>query len=130
MRKIEEIAGNKPTLLTGDFNVDQNSPSYEVLENSDKLSDAYNNAGLRYGTDGTFNRFKVNSRTESRIDHIFITKDFKVAKHGILTDTYQTDRKDLKKLENSGTYPQDISIFENEARLPSDHYPVIAILEY
>ena len=129
LRKIEEIAGNDPTLLTGDFNVDQHSPSYEVLENSEKLSDAYDMAGLRYGADGTFNRFKVNSRTESRIDHIFVTKDFKVVKHGILTDTYQTDIKVLKKLENSGTYPQNISLFENEARLPSDHYPVTAVLK-
>ncbi|MCG2460842.1 endonuclease/exonuclease/phosphatase family protein [Flavobacteriaceae bacterium F89] len=129
LRKIEEIAGNNPTLLTGDFNVDQQSPSYDVLENSDYLSDAYDTAGLRYGADGTFNRFKVNSRTESRIDHIFTTKDFEVVKHAILTDTYQTDMKDLKRLENSGTYPQNISLFENQARLPSDHYPVIAVLK-
>jgi endonuclease/exonuclease/phosphatase family metal-dependent hydrolase len=93
------------------------------------LADSYDTAQLHYGADGTFNRFKVNSRTESRIDHIFITKDFKVIKHGILTDTYQTDMKELKKLENSGTYPEDISLFENKARLPSDHYPVLTVLE-
>ena len=129
LNKIKEITGTSPTIVTGDFNVDQHSPSYNVLESSNKLADTYDTAELRYGADGTFNRFKVNSRTESRIDHIFITKDFKVTKHGILTDTYQTDMEELKKLENSGTYPRDISLFENEARLPSDHYPVLAVLK-
>ena len=130
INKINELAGNYPTMLTGDFNVDQNSDSYLVLNNSDILKDTYDKALLRYGPKGTFNSFKINTRSESRIDHIFVTKDFCVHKHGVLSDTYQTSATDLQELANSGAYPQEITLYQNQARLPSDHYPVISVIEY
>lgn len=130
LRKINDIAKEKPTLLTGDFNVDQNSASFKVLNGSDLLSDAYDLAELQYGAEGTFNGFKINTRSESRIDHVFVTSDFKVIKHGILTDTYHTDMKTLKKEKNSGAHPIEISLYQNEARLTSDHYPILSILKY
>ncbi|SHG20660.1 Metal-dependent hydrolase, endonuclease/exonuclease/phosphatase family [Salegentibacter echinorum] len=130
LRKINDIAKDKPTLLTGDFNVDQNSASFKVLNGSDLLSDAYALAELQYGAEGTFNGFKINTRSESRIDHVFVSRDFKVLKHGILTDTYHTNLKTFKEEENSGAHPREISIYKNEARLTSDHYPVLSILKY
>jgi endonuclease/exonuclease/phosphatase family metal-dependent hydrolase len=128
--KIKMIAGDSPTLLTGDFNVDQNSDSYLVINNSDILTDAYDKALLRYGPEGTFNGFKINAHSESRIDHIFVTDDFGVLKHGVLTDTYQTSEAELEELVNSGTYPQEIILYLNQARLPSDHYPILSVIEY
>ena len=130
LKQIEMIAVDSPVLLTGDFNVDQHSESYLVLESSDLLKDAYDTALLRYGPSGTFNEFKINARSESRIDHIFVTDNFKVLKHGVLTDTYQTSEVDLKELSNSGTYPQEITLYYNQVRLPSDHYPVLCVMEY
>lgn len=130
LEKIKMIAGDSPTLLTGDFNVDQNSDSYLVINNSGILIDAYDKASLRYGPEGTFNGFKINAHSKSRIDHIFVTNDFMVHKHGVLTDTYQTSEADLKELVNSGTYPQEIILYQNQARLPSDHYPVLTVVEY
>lgn len=131
LRKIDELSEDDvPVILTGDFNVDQNSASYKILNNSTQLQDAYDKAALRYGAEGSYNGFKVNARTESRIDHVFITDDFKVVKHGILTDTYHTDEKDLEKIKNSGNYPREISLYQNEARLPSDHYPILCVLKY
>ena len=128
--KIKTLAGDLPTMLTGDFNVDQNSESYLVLNNSNILTDAYDIAQLKYGSEGTFNSFNINVNSESRIDHIFVTNDFNVLKHGVLTDTYRTSQTDLEELVNSGAYPQEIILFQNEARLPSDHYPVICVIEY
>lgn len=128
--KIKTLAGDLPTMLTGDFNVDQNSESYLVLNNSNILTDAYDIAQLKYGSKGTFNSFNINVNSESRIDHIFVTNDFNVLKHGVLTDTYRTSQTELEELVNSGAYPQEIILFQNEARLPSDHYPVICVIEY
>lgn len=130
LRKIEQIAKGKPTLLTGDFNVDQNSVSFKILNGSKLLSDAYNIAQLKYGPRGTFNGFKINTRSESQIDHLFVTDDFKVLKHGVLTDTYHADMEEVKIEKNSGAHPREISLYENKARLPSDHYPVLIIVNY
>ncbi len=130
LEKVKDLAGNYPTVLTGDFNVDQHSDSYLVLNNSHVLIDAYHKATLKYGAGGTFNGFNVDSRSESRIDHIFVTNNFRVLKHGILTDTYQTSKADLEELVNSGTYPQEIILYQSKARLPSDHYPVLCVIEY
>jgi len=128
LKKIKQIAGENPTLLTGDFNVDQNSSSYKILNGSSILTDTYDLAPLKYGAEGSYNGFDINNRSESRIDHIFVTADFKVEKHGILTDTYQTETTDLEKIKNSGNYPKEIALYINEARLPSDHYPVLSVL--
>lgn len=130
IEKIEEYADGYPVLLTGDFNVDQTSDSYHIMNNSDMLTDAYEKASLHYGARGTFNGFNINAKSNSRIDHIFVTDHFKVYKHGVLTDSYQTSKDDLVELANTGAYPQEISLFKNQARLPSDHYPVLVIMEY
>lgn len=128
LKKIKEIAGKKPVLLSGDFNVDQNSASYKILNGSELLTDSYDLADLTYGADGSFNGFNINNHTDSRIDHIFVTDDFNVGKHGILTDTYHTEQEDLDKIKNSGNYPKEISLYQNEARLLSDHYPLLVVL--
>lgn len=130
MDKIIAFAGDTPTLLTGDFNVDQHSDSYLVLNNSGLLKDTYDSALLRYGAKGTFNGFNINARSNSRIDHIFTTDDFSVLKHGVLTDIYQTLEADLEKLRDSGDHPKEITLYENQARLPSDHYPVLVVIKY
>ncbi len=96
MEKMKAFDDAVPAILTGDFNVDQNSDSYKVLNGSKKLTDAYEKAALHYGAKGTYNGFKPDSRSDSRIDHIFITDDFRVAKHGVLTDSYKTGEKELE----------------------------------
>ena len=129
LQKIEDMVGEVPVLLTGDFNVDQHSDSYAVLQNSSRLNDAYEAALFKYGAEGTFNNFEINTRSQSRIDHVFVSEDFKVLKHGVLTDTYQTSEVDLQELANRGTYPREIVLYHNQARLPSDHYPVLTVLK-
>lgn len=113
--KIKEMCGKDPVILTGDFNVDQTSESYQVLHESGILSDSYEVTQLRYATNGTCAGWNPNTYTPNRIDHIFVTKNFIVEKYGVLTDTYRI------KNEATGMY---------EARIPSDHFPVKAVLKY
>lgn len=72
--KIKEMCGKDPVILTGDFNVDQTSESYQVLHESGILSDSYEVAQLRYATNGTCAGWNPNTYTPNRIDHIFVTK--------------------------------------------------------
>ncbi|MEH6678902.1 MAG: endonuclease/exonuclease/phosphatase family protein [Sediminicola sp.] len=129
LAQIGKIATNAPVLLTGDFNVDQKSGSYKVLQGSDLLEDAYLEADLTYGASGTFNSFKVDTNTDQRIDHIFITDRFKVLKYGILTDTYQTGKDETSVKADSGNFPKETSLYKHQARLPSDHYPILSVLQ-
>ena len=46
LRKIKELAGDEPTVLTGDFNVDQNNEIFSILSGSE-LKDAYTTAQLK-----------------------------------------------------------------------------------
>lgn len=129
LRKITEMCDNKPVILTGDFNVDQHSPNYAVLEGSELLNDAYETAKVSYALNGTFNNFKPDMFTGSRIDHVFVSPDFEVERYGVLTDTYRTEIADSKS-EKSGNFPQEVSLRKYEARTPSDHYPVKVVLSF
>ncbi|MGK9124157.1 endonuclease/exonuclease/phosphatase family protein [Olivibacter sp. SA151] len=129
LSKVKELAGNHTAILTGDFNVDQHSDSYQVLEQSHILQDAFEAAPFRYVTNGTFNNFNPNSKTDSRIDHIFLTTDFKVHKYGILTDTYRSMLQNPQDAYQSGNFPKEVRLTDHRARVPSDHFPVMISLD-
>lgn len=105
MAKIKAMAGDTPTILTGDFNVDQTNESYTLLNTSGLLRDSYELSPVKLAPSSTYNAYDVNTAGDSRIDHIFVTKRFTVSRYGILTNTYH-------------------------GRLPSDHYPVVVTLKY
>src|SRR5690606_39105935 len=111
-------------ILTGDFNVDQHNDSYLLLNSSHILQDAYEKAPIRYAMNGTFNSFDPNIKTDSRIDHIFLTPDFTVKKYGILTDTYRSPANNQEEVNQSGHSLRKVTPKEYTARLPSDHFPV------
>jgi endonuclease/exonuclease/phosphatase family metal-dependent hydrolase len=110
LEKIKAMTIGEPVILTGDFNYDQKAEGYEIISNSGLLKDAYETAELRYAPNGTFNNFNPQYKSESRIDHIFTTKEIRVVKYGVLTDMYWSKA--------------DSSI--QMVRIPSDHYPVKA----
>jgi endonuclease/exonuclease/phosphatase family metal-dependent hydrolase len=105
LQKIKNIAGDKEVILTGDFNGNHQSEWYLEIEKSGKMKDVLFQTSNAYRNTGSFNSFKQNNPSKDVIDHIFVTKGFKVKRYGILTDTYH------------GKYP-------------SDHYPVLAELAY
>ena len=130
LREIDEINKDLPVILTGDFNVDQNHACYAVLNNSGILKDSYEKAEFIYATNGTFNNFKTNLKTDSRIDHLFLSPVFKVKRYGILTDTYRIPVEGSKEGIKSGNFPKEVSLHQYEARVPSDHFPVMIVVDY
>lgn len=99
--KIKEIAKNLPAICVGDFN---STPETEqIIHMQTLLNDAYKiSIQPPYGPVGTFNSFKFNEPpTKERIDYIFVSKQIKILKYGVLTDSY-------------------------EQRYPSDHFPIVA----
>ena len=126
LKKVKELSQNHTAILTGDFNVDQNSDSYRVLEDSQVLKDAYEAANFKYVPNGTFNSFNPNTKTESRIDHIFLTSDISVDKYGVLTDTYRSPVTGSDTAHQAANFPKEVTLKDYRARVPSDHFPVMA----
>ena len=104
--RIKEIAKDAPVVLTGDFNVDQKDEIYTIFTRSEILKDSYDHARIRFAENGTFNSFKMDVSTNSRIDHVFVSPSFKVEAYGLRTDSYWAKGR----------------------RNPSDHYPVFVKL--
>ena len=90
VKKIKEIAKGAPVILTGDFNVDQKDEIYEIFTKSGILKDSYECCRLRFAENGTFNSFDSNLKTDSRIDHVFVSPAFDVDRYGVLTNAYWT----------------------------------------
>lgn len=86
--RIKEMTQDAPVVLTGDFNVDQTDEIYGIFTHSGILKDSYENARIRFAENGTFNSFKVETKTDSRIDHVFVSPSFKVEAYGLRTDSY------------------------------------------
>ena len=86
--RIKEMAQDAPVVLTGDFNVDQTDEIYSIFTQSGILKDSYDYARIRFAENGTFNSFKVETKTNSRIDHVFVSPSFKVEAYGLRTDSY------------------------------------------
>lgn len=127
LKKVKEMAANQTAILTGDFNVDQDNDSYKLLNESKTLRDAFEMSPIQYATTGTFNNFNPNTKTDSRIDHIFLTGDFTVTRYGVLTDTYRSVND--TEAYQSGNFPKEVSLKDYTARLPSDHFPVMISIQ-
>ena len=121
--KVREIAQGAPVFITGDFNVDQDNEIYTIFTKSGILKDSYAAAPIRFAENGTFNAFKTEYYTTSRIDHVFVSSDTKVEAYGILTDSYWTPDETEEALKSADA-PQEISFDNYVRRNPSDHYPV------
>ena len=128
LKKIQELPKGVSAILSGDFNVDQNNESYKLLNTSNILEDSYVKADFRYEPNGTFNNFLPDRFTTQRIDHIFLTKDFSVYRYGILTDSYRSEKKETV-VEKSGNFPKETQLMKYDARMPSDHFPVMVVVE-
>lgn len=130
IKRIKEIAGNKaPVILTGDFNVDQKDEIYKIFAESKILKDTYIAAKQRFAENGTYQGFKSDLYTESRIDHIFVSNEFEVNHYGILTNGYWSKNASTNSTKEANA-PQQISFEHYTHRLPSDHYPVLAKIHF
>lgn len=106
LEKVAAIAGETPSVITGDFNANDTSMPYRQLvdeQNSNHLLDAMLITQTpHHGPEGTWtNSFQFPGVPDSRIDYVFVKNGVKVLKHAILSDSWS-------------------------GRLPSDHLPVLA----
>ena len=123
LAKVKEMCGKQPYILTGDFNVDQKNEIYNIIADSGAFHDSYETAHVRFAETGPMNYFKVNYKTDRRIDHVFLSPQFKALDYKLMTYSYWIE------VEPSENAKADIAagkegVVVHEQRLPSDHYPI------
>lgn len=108
LKKVNEIAGNNPAIVTGDFNAHPTDEPIQVIvdkQNPLRLTDSKEiTAAPHYGPDGTFNAFRQKEINDEPIDYIFIKNKVKVLQHATLSQSWQ-------------------------GRFSSDHFPVLATVK-
>lgn len=110
LRKISQIAGQSPVVLTGDFNCTPTSPPYMALTAKTETDGALTLHDSReisktkpQGPDTTWNGFD-RIVPDRRIDFVFVTPGVDVLSHTTLDES-------------------------REGRFPSDHLPVLTALQ-
>ncbi len=80
MRRIQDIVGDRPAFLTGDFNVTDKSDAYTTLTtNKFVFKDAYKISTKKLGVSYTIHEFgKLPLEEREKIDFIFTTPQIKV----------------------------------------------------
>lgn len=81
MRKIQEIVGDNPAVVTGDFNVTEQDEAYTtMITNEFKMYDAYHMTQNNTGVTFTWHDFcRIPADKAEKIDYIFITPNIKVS---------------------------------------------------
>jgi len=106
LERMKKIVGNSTFFCTGDFNATPESGPMQVIYKDGMLIDSkLVSKTAPYGTEGTFNSFKLDAPMKSRIDYIFVSKDVTVEKYGVLNDSQY-------------------------GRIPSDHFPVMIVASF
>ena len=80
MKKIQEIVGDQPAVVTGDFNVTEDDEAYTTMTtNTFKMNDAYHMTPNHTGTTYTWHQFcQLPPLKREKIDFIFITPTISV----------------------------------------------------
>ncbi|MBQ7988191.1 MAG: endonuclease/exonuclease/phosphatase family protein [Bacteroidaceae bacterium] len=85
MQKIQEIVGEQPAGVTGDFNITEDNPAYATMVGSEfKMLDAYKVTPEHEGVTYTFHDYsRIPADKAPKIDFIFITPNIKVLRTGV-----------------------------------------------
>lgn len=113
VHKSKSIAGDAPTIITGDFNARETSPPYAVLSGKEPAGDLksdlkdgrYVSNNGHEGPTSTTTSWDALRGEENKIDYIFVRNGVEVLTHKVLDDKF-------------GKY------------YPSDHLPVFATIEF
>jgi endonuclease/exonuclease/phosphatase family metal-dependent hydrolase len=106
LRKIGEIAGSGPAVVTGDFNCTAADEPYRILTSGGAGEPALRDARAvsllsPYGGTRSFNGFQPETGPGEIIDHIFLCGPLAAVRSGVIADKW-------------------------DGRFVSDHYPVLA----
>ncbi len=105
-KSMEINSENLPAIWFGDFNVSPEDEAYKVIIEEENWSDARLVTEKKsFGPRNTFTGFKWKPKDKRIIDHVFVSSNVKVMKHGIIDDSYGK-------------------------KYPSDHFPVMAQVEF
>ncbi|HTN69269.1 MAG TPA: endonuclease/exonuclease/phosphatase family protein [Dysgonamonadaceae bacterium] len=101
IQKIREIAGDAPVFCVGDFNATPDDEPMQIIYDAGFLHDSRLISQTKpYGTEGTFNAFRLDAPMKNRIDYIWVTEGITIKKYGVLNDVHY-------------------------GHFPSDHFPVM-----
>lgn len=93
LQKVNEIAGNTPAVITGDFNATLNDEPIKIIldkENPLRFIDAKTIAQHpHYGPTGTFTGFRNKEVDDLPIDFIFLRGLWKVKDHATISETWK-----------------------------------------
>lgn len=108
IERIKEIVGDKPAILTGDFNVTDSSEAYRTITGNEfVLKDAFKGSDRHEGPAYTFHDFgRIPMDKRPKIDFIFVTPNIKVLETSIVQNP------------------------ETKTGFLSDHNPHTAVLEF
>ncbi len=109
LESVNEIAGDAPIVVTGDFNATPDDEPYRIITEglpdniSTRLIDTKGISQYpHHGPNGTWTGFESANQTENRtIDYVFIKNNVTVIQHGTLSDSF-------------------------DGRFPTDHMPVLS----
>lgn len=107
MKKVRELAGDRPVFITGDFNTYENTPAYNIILREgmiDSFADApvRENVGIESWND--WKPLKYCGKA-SNFDHLFISPGTHALSWRLITDKYDGD-------------------------YPSDHFPITVLWKY
>ena len=93
LEKINELIGDHPVILTGDFNCTEKDSPYKILTSGKNqipgLADVYKLTKSRpYGSTQTFNGFQNTILPDRRIDFIFVGKTGRVLRCGTIAERW------------------------------------------
>ena len=86
IEKIKEIVGNQPAIVTGDFNVTDQSDAYATMTTNEfVMKDAHKIAEKVTGVNYTFHGFtRVPQERRKKIDFVFVTPQVRVLQSEVL----------------------------------------------
>lgn len=86
IEKIKEIVGNQPAIVTGDFNVTNQSDAYATMTTNEfVMKDAHKIAEKVTGVNYTFHGFtRVPQERRKKIDFVFVTPQVRVLQSEVL----------------------------------------------
>lgn len=89
MSKIKSIVGDRPAVVTGDFNITEDNEAYSTMVNSEfKMNDAYHMTAYHTGAPYTFHDYcRISPLKAPKIDYIFVTPNVKVLQSHIERET-------------------------------------------